>query len=66
MSNTQAHKDTLNAINLHLTAFKTAMEQEGLRVNSIHLAPANTATQGSGGQCHPVQLPNGHWTIVCD
>jgi hypothetical protein len=42
----------------------------GFKIKSMHLIPnvASTAAppQAAAGACHAVQLPNGHWVIVCD
>jgi hypothetical protein len=42
----------------------------GYRIVSMHLAPApnsaGAAAPDPSESCHAVQLPNGHWVIVCD
>lgn len=37
----------------------------GLKIASIHLTPEPGGMEAARA-CHSVQLPNGHWTIVCD
>jgi hypothetical protein len=43
---------------------------DGYRIVSLHLAPAarsaGAAAPDPSEACHAVQLPNGHWVIVCD
>lgn len=43
---------------------------EGLRVRSLHLSPrprsVGAAAAPDETTCHAVQLPNGHWVIVCE
>ena len=40
------------------------------RIASLHLVPAprsaGAAAPDPSDSCHAVQLPNGHWVIVCD
>ena len=40
------------------------------KIVSLHLTPAarsvGAAASDPSDACHAVQLPNGHWVIVCD
>jgi len=36
------------------------------KISALHLVPKNAAiATASDGPCHSVELPNGHWVIVC-
>jgi hypothetical protein len=68
-----ATRSTVNIDKSSIAKIYDGLDKAGLggfRIVSLHLAPAarsaGAAAVDPANTCHSVQLPNGHYVIICD